>query len=118
MYPSYLAGLAAYKRDWHWAKDQEADESYEEGGIGYSLGGSFDAGASHGSRVEAEGEDAFGRRIDHETGVNTVYHRTAVSVNGELAVPGASASGMLKGVRAWARTSRRSSCGSGRRSST
>ena len=97
VYPSYLAGLAAYKRDWHWAQDQEADESYEEGGIGYSLGGSFDAGASHGSRVEAEGEDAFGRRIDHETGVNTVYHRTAVSVNGELAAPGASASGMLKG---------------------
>jgi hypothetical protein len=97
VYPSYLAGLAAYKRDWHWAQDQEADESYEEGGIGYSLGGSFDAGASHGGRVEAEGEDAFGRRIDHETGANTVYHRTAVSVNGELAVPGASASGMLKG---------------------
>jgi hypothetical protein len=97
VYPSYLAGLAAYRRDWNWAQRQEADESYEEGGIGYSLGGSFDAGASHGASAEAEGESTIGRRVDHETGANTVYHRTAVSASGELSVPGASAGGMLRG---------------------
>jgi hypothetical protein len=97
VYPSYLAGLAAYRRDWNWAQDQEPDESYEEGAMGYSLGGSFDAGASHGAKVEAEGESALGRRVDHETGANTVYHRTTALVNGELSVPGASAGGMLRG---------------------
>jgi hypothetical protein len=47
--PSYLAGLAAYKRDWHWAQDQHSEERYEEGGIKAGAGASFDYGASHGA---------------------------------------------------------------------
>ncbi|MGH2781228.1 MAG: hypothetical protein ACRDLA_07425 [Thermoleophilaceae bacterium] len=97
VYPSYLAGLAAYKRDWHWAQDQEPEESYEEGGIKATAGASFDFGTSHGAGLEAEGSETLGRRVDLQTGANTVYYQTTVSANGGLAVPGASGGGEVRG---------------------
>lgn len=97
VYPSYLAGLAAYKRDWHWAQDQDPEESYEEGGIKASAGASFDFGGGHGAGLGAEGSETLGRRVDLHTGANTVYYKTSVSATGELSVPGASGGGELRG---------------------
>jgi hypothetical protein len=95
--PTYLAGLANYKRDWHWAQGQEPEESYEEGGVKAFAAPTFDAGASHGAELGAGGLKSLGRRVDLQTGANTVYSRAAVTVAGELSVPGASAGGELRG---------------------
>jgi hypothetical protein len=97
VYPSYLAGLAAYKRDWNWAQSQDPEESYEEGGFEASVGGNMDFGGGHGGEVGGAAESALGSRIDHQTGAHTVYSRAAVSATGELSVPGASAGGELRG---------------------
>jgi hypothetical protein len=95
--PSYLAGLAAYKRDWHWAQDQEPEESYEEGGVEFVAGGGFDLGSGHRAGLGAEGSETLGRRVDLDTGANTVYYKTTVSATGELSVPGVSGGGELRG---------------------
>jgi hypothetical protein len=95
--PTYLAGLAAYKRDWNWAQGQEPEESYEEGGIKAGAGATFDYGASHGAGLGGEGAETLGRRVDLQTEANTVYYKTTVSANGELTVPGATGGGELRG---------------------
>jgi hypothetical protein len=95
--PSYLAGLAAYRRDWNWAQNQDPEESYEEGGLEASVGGNFDFGGGQGGEAGGTAESALGRRIDHETGAHTVYSRAAASAGGELSVPGASVGGELRG---------------------
>lgn len=97
VYPSYLAGLAAYRRDWNWAQGQDPEESYEEGGFEAAVNGSFDFGGGQGGEAGGAAEQALGRRVDHETGAHTVYSRAAVSATGSLTVPGASAGGDLRG---------------------
>jgi hypothetical protein len=97
VYPSYLAGLAAYKRDWHWAQDQDPEEGYKEGGLEVTVGARFDAGGGHGGGLGAEGSETLGRRVDHQTGNNTVYYKTSVTATGELSAPGASAGTDLRG---------------------
>jgi hypothetical protein len=59
-YPSYLAGLAVYKRDWHWAQSQDPEESYEEGGFEASVGGNMDFGGGHGGEAGGAAESALG----------------------------------------------------------